>query len=548
MADPLKAWLALHAKGEKLIASKLRGFFKQQTARIVDAMGGLTSPNASIVPQVFNEHDERQAMLETLAEPLIGLMATGAERVYANAPSRRTRPKAASKDYDPAAAADSFDYEPFDLPQYVIDAIRQAWRELEQQPYWLEIQKATATKLTELISAGIQEGLNGSDMRKSIQLALAGIGRTRADAIARTETTLAYNSGHEAAYQGLAADGIEFQKKWMAVVDGDTRESHAAANGQAAGADGLFTVGGEQARYPGDSNLSAAERVNCFLPCTIIQGRIQLAMRSRYEGQAVEIVTHSGRTLRVTLNHPVLTENGFIAAGELNRGQKLVCHMDAIEPPGANATPSHDQHKPTSVEQVFQSLAKSNLPKLTRAAAADFYGDGRFLDGEIEIVGATRSLLENVKADYSQHGGDTVFVREDFLATKENCNSPLLSFLKRMLAAGSSRPSLAALANDGGAIQLERLPFQQLRFGSAANVNASRYESRSQASSGDAGFITDLFERFSGYVLLDEIVEIRDFEFCGHVYDFQAPGGWIVANGIYTSNCRCTTVADFGDE
>jgi hypothetical protein len=54
-----------------------------------------------------------------------------------------------------------------------------------------------------------------------------------------------------------------------------------------------------------------------------------------------------------------------------------------------------------------------------------------------------------------------------------------------------------------------------------------------------AEFICDLLDRSVGAVSFDEIREIRDFNFTGHVYDLQTDVGWMIAQGIVTSNCRC---------
>jgi hypothetical protein len=60
----------------------------------------------------------------------------------------------------------------------------------------------------------------------------------------------------------LIAVGVEGSKVWICQLV-DSRESHAAANGQVVGPGELFVVGGFFAEYPGDIALPAAESVNC---------------------------------------------------------------------------------------------------------------------------------------------------------------------------------------------------------------------------------------------------------------------------------------------
>lgn len=80
-----------------------------------------------------------------------------------------------------------------------------------------------------------------------------------AERIARTETISASNKGAEEAYRDSSAT----MKEWLATDDGRTRRTHRDADGQTVPIDENFTVGGEQAPYPGAMSLSPKERINC---------------------------------------------------------------------------------------------------------------------------------------------------------------------------------------------------------------------------------------------------------------------------------------------
>lgn len=83
--------------------------------------------------------------------------------------------------------------------------------------------------------------------------------------IARTETIGSSNAGADSAYQ--EADSV-VGKEWLATSDGRTRDTHLSADGQTTGPSGSFSVGGYEARYPGDPQLPVEERVNCR--CTTV--------------------------------------------------------------------------------------------------------------------------------------------------------------------------------------------------------------------------------------------------------------------------------------
>lgn len=88
--------------------------------------------------------------------------------------------------------------------------------------------------------------------------------RIRAERIARTESTAAYNFGTSVA---LTQEGVECQE-WVATRDARTRPEHARADGQVVRVGSPFTVGGFLMRQPGDFNAPPELTVHCR--CTII--------------------------------------------------------------------------------------------------------------------------------------------------------------------------------------------------------------------------------------------------------------------------------------
>lgn len=87
---------------------------------------------------------------------------------------------------------------------------------------------------------------------------------TRAQRIARTESTGAYNAAGLAA---LADEG-EDQKAWIATRDSRTRPSHRLADRQVVPITQPFDVGGAPLLMPGDPSGPAEETINCR--CTLI--------------------------------------------------------------------------------------------------------------------------------------------------------------------------------------------------------------------------------------------------------------------------------------
>jgi uncharacterized protein with gpF-like domain len=250
MADRVTAWLKQHAAGEKLLTKTLRAYFRDQAKRVVSTIGDL-GLSIDAAHKAIDAKAETEKLLAAVSTPIIAMMATGADNVL----SQARRPKSTK----------AFDAEPlkkFELPQWVQDELAKAFENLEGQDYWQEIQSSTTDSLADAVKFCVEQGYSMAKAKKYLKENFA-FSDTRAAAIARTETTGAYNLGHQASYDFLHQSGDIAGKEWMAVVDSDTRVSHSEADGQVVAVNEKFTVGGESAAFPGDPSLSAKNRVNC---------------------------------------------------------------------------------------------------------------------------------------------------------------------------------------------------------------------------------------------------------------------------------------------
>lgn len=124
----------------------------------------------------------------------------------------------------------------------------------------------TRDQLAKLVEEAATQGQGTAELAKNIRDAFDFNSKVRSLRIARTEMTDTINDGTTTT---LRKEGYR-QKTWSTVIDGRERETHAEADGQTVGIDEPFRVGGESAFYPGDSNLSPENRINCR--CATIAG------------------------------------------------------------------------------------------------------------------------------------------------------------------------------------------------------------------------------------------------------------------------------------
>ena len=118
-------------------------------------------------------------------------------------------------------------------------------------------------KFASAITQGILQGESIPDIVKRTE-EIFNSNRKAAVRAARTACTSAENAGRVGSYSRADRLGIPLVQEWMATLDGRTRGSHRALDGERVEVGGEFSNG---CRYPGDPHGPASEVWNCR--CTI---------------------------------------------------------------------------------------------------------------------------------------------------------------------------------------------------------------------------------------------------------------------------------------
>ncbi|KKR36346.1 MAG: hypothetical protein UT69_C0027G0007, partial [Candidatus Yanofskybacteria bacterium GW2011_GWE1_40_10] len=261
--------------------------------------------------------------------------------------------------------------------------------------------------------------------------------------------------------------------------------------------------------------------VNCILPHNkIVAPGLLAATKSFYAGNVVEITTKSGRRLTVTEQHPVLTTDGWVLAKFLNVGVNTIRAVNG-QRIVSSIHPDYD-YRPTRIDEVFCSLKKSNfmLCRTMPVSPEDFNGDGWNIYGNVEIVYPNRFLLDNtipkkLLQPICKHG-----LRWDNMrGVTLNAESALNFFRER------NNPSFSGNVSRGNLIPslgfAQRSPFERFGFGLISGSYASLDQPLPKSPSIDSSLARKFVLRFSNDITLDEIVNIRNLDYSGHVYDLQ---------------------------
>jgi HK97 family phage portal protein len=106
---------------------------------------------------------------------------------------------------------------------------------------------------------GTVKGDTMDELAERTRRAFAGIDKARGLMIAKTETTVAYETARAIAFRQA---GVKW-KKWLSSGLGNERLSHLNANQQIVSTSAKFTVGGYLMDFPGDPTAPAKEVINC---------------------------------------------------------------------------------------------------------------------------------------------------------------------------------------------------------------------------------------------------------------------------------------------
>jgi len=281
---------------------------------------------------------------------------------------------------------------------------------------------------------------------------------------------------------------------------------------------------------------------NCFpgfVPVSAPTG-VAAADSRWFEGELVVIHTAAGRELSVTPNHPVLTDEGWVAAGAIVERHNLVSYSGDVEQP-LTSRPDHEGVE-APIGEVYETLRQSRHVAAVAmpGAAEDFHGDG-IADTEVHVVLADRLLGSDGEPTSLELPAESDLilsrVRQPHLLGE---GAPL----EVIDAAGHAAHGVVSAAGEPGTLLRGRAGHADVHGGgTATHLDASLAQTPRERVAGDTVTAGELLDALTGLVSLDEVVKVERRDFAGHVYNLQTGGGWYTAESIIVHNCRCRIAA-----
>jgi hypothetical protein len=384
----------------------------------------------------------------------------------------------------------------------------------------------------------------------------------RAMTVARTEGIRATNLGNIAAARAWLAEnpGMTVVKTWVATKDERTRDAHRELDGRSVvGIDTPFVLSdGRTIRHPHDPEADADMVINCLLPgARVFAPAARSVSRREYKGEAIAIETIDGAQLSCTINHPILTTRGWIAAQFIQETDSVVSAADAHW----NALVNDDQHAPPKIEDLEHAFDLIGSARLQVVRAVDFHREG--MTGQVRIVTSDRHLIGHQDAALAHPVSEKDLLGRGLVAEQE-ARSAL--FLMPGRGPGCPPNRSMSVSHLGMAALLGHLrPFQPLSLTACPGSAMMFAEHAGDDVPRDAILIRQILHRAAAIVGCEENGEVRGsptlagipgvstplmrlsriarvsrFRYHGDVYNTQTDSGLYIANGIVNHNCRCT--------
>lgn len=363
-----------------------------------------------------------------------------------------------------------------------------------------------------------------------------GVAANRAVLISRDQSNKANAVVQKARQQELGIE--EFQ--WLHSHAGkEPRSTHLAMNGK------RFPVSQGAWDSKEGAYVFPGELINCFPETSEVQFAdfVSKAYRRFYCGELSEIVTKSGKTIRATPNHPILTPNGWIAIGRLKEGDDVFCVPDnRLRTEGLHTSSSAvskeniDRAVPTFAE-VFRSLAQSGNAAYSEVShTANFHGDGR-ANGNVDVVFSARPLRFGMKPrtakQFKQFALAVAYDTATILGSLGQFFSTAFNSSYRVMCGlGEPMSSLNTLPRHADTVSLT----------TPANLPTG-----SDNASNDRLAVDDVLfgerEHASAILMFDpqpeRVIQINRVSYKGYVCNLETRHGFYLTGNIIAHNCRC---------
>lgn len=402
----------------------------------------------------------------------------------------------------------------FDFNLVNQDALRET-RQFTNR-WWQELSVQTREGMRTAIATHIESGAPLRVLNKNLEPLF---GKARANVIARTEVTRMYAEGNRIAYGQAGIRTVEWRTVRDANVDPICDDLHGT-------------------RMPlGQEQIVPPAHPRCLPGNTRIAAQSISASSERwYDGEFIIILTAGGKQLSCTPNHPILTQSGWVAAGELDVGSYVVAASGGYWETAGN---NKHQYMPTTIKEITETFRCSRqvITSEVPVSPEDFHSDG--IGSEVAIIRSDRLLVDKWNVVLGKQVTELPFIEGDSPMSMSllNRQGSVASFLKTDMSSTGRSMSGYSLPMAFGGRHLR--PLKEFGISASAWRNVVIDQPLVDRTTIDPILLGQLILGNSAEVTLDQIVDRKVSSFHGYVYNLQTESGAYLAEGIVTHNCRC---------
>lgn len=431
-------------------------------------------------------------------------------------------------------------------------------------------------EMREKVQKAVLEGYREDEVQEMLQKEFK-IGADKAKFLAQNETSIMLAELKKVVYTDM---GYEYFV-WNTILDGKERELHADLNGKIFRFDEppIIDARTGQRGLPGQTYNCLTGDMQITSP--FLHNRI---FKRKFRGETVEIVTAVGR-IKLTPNHPVLTDKGWVKAGSLNIGDNIA----KISNESILACGSNPNNTKTTIDEFYSFHSILFDEKRVALTDSDFHGDVS-IDKQVNTINIKAKLRDYTKPFISQFRIEQVLTEanELFSSVDTSSNRAFLqafpfsravtdsfigsldkafafffgseshpvehtlravSWLNSLLFevtgydATRNAEYLSELLNaTPGSIKFYQLILWNLAD-AMVNWKMSEFShTQSEMFSLNAESLSNIFDSIPSFIEFDTIKDKIISVFDGHIYNLENKNNWYLTQYYITKNCRCTLI------
>lgn len=400
-----------------------------------------------------------------------------------------------------------------------------------------------------------------------------GVSQTKARFLARNETAIATTSYLVSKYQ---SEGFT-KFKWHTTLDGRERELHKELNNQIFRFDNPPIID----QRTGERGLPG-ETYNCLTGDMRILSPFPnfRIFKRKFAGELTELVLPMGR-LKITANHPILTNRGWVSAKDIQIGDKIA----KISNESIFAASTNPNDSVPTINEFFSFYSMLFNSQRVDITNADFHGDIS-IDKQVNVVNIESKLWNYFKPEFNQFDFEFILTETDKIfkgATSDNSffksfpigrfiSDNIISILSKAFSfffsseSHSIEHSLGAISwldtvldktigynitsdseffcklFDTPALteQTYKLIVWDVFYTMVYKFLSQQFSTIDKSITFNAEQFAQLGNGFSASIEFDTVQDKIISVFDGHIFNLQNLNNWYYTNNYITKNCRCT--------